>query len=294
MARRSRRLSPSCSRRSRATIAGCARRCGPARERRSSAALLEDSGYERSLPERQGYQVLLFSRARLRLAQSRIQGAVADLRELGRRVEELGIVNPAAFPWRSTLAIALASSAPDEAAELTAIELKRARGFGAPRALGIALRGAALASSGSAQLELLSESVQVLAGSRAKLELARSHVDLGAALRRNGHRADAREVLREGLVEAERCHAHALVGRARDELRTAGAGPQRGELRGRDVLTASETRIARMAATGMTNPQIAQTLFVTRRTVETHLTSAYRKLAIATRDQLQAALERTN
>ena len=256
-------------------------------------AVLEDSGYERSLPERQGYQVLLFSRARLRVAQSRIQEAVADLRELCRRVEGLGIVNPAAFPWRSTLAIALASSAPDEAAELAAIELERARGFGAPRALGIALRGAALASTGTAQVELLSESVEVLAGSRAKLELARSRVDLGAALRRNGHRADAREALREGLDEAERCHAHALAARARDELRTAGARPQRGELRGRDVLTASETRIARMAATGMTNPQIAQTLFVTRRTVETHLTSAYRKLSIATRDQLPAALERT-
>jgi DNA-binding CsgD family transcriptional regulator len=161
-------------------------------------------------------------------------------------------VNPAAFPWRSTLAIALASSAPDEAAELAAIELERARGFGAPRALVIALRGAALASSGT-----------------------------------------AREALREGLDEAERCHAHALAARAREELRTAGARPRRGELRGRDVLTASETRVARMAATGMTNPEIAQTLFVTRRTVETHLTSAYRKLAVATRDQLPAALERT-
>jgi DNA-binding CsgD family transcriptional regulator len=78
--------------------------------------------------------------------------------------------------------------------------------------------------------------------------------------------------------------------RTRAELVTAGARPRRDTLRGRDALTASELRVAEMAAAAMTNREIAQALFVTIRTVETHLTHAYQKLDIVSRAELAESL----
>jgi DNA-binding NarL/FixJ family response regulator len=82
-----------------------------------------------------------------------------------------------------------------------------------------------------------------------------------------------------------------LAARAREELTVAGARPRRDALRGRDALTSSELRVARMAAGGATNRQIAEALFITLRTVETHLTSSYAKLGIASRRELATALD---
>ena len=70
----------------------------------------------------------------------------------------------------------------------------------------------------------------------------------------------------------------------------AGARPRRGALTGLEALTASERRVAELAAAGMSNPEIAQALFVTLNTVEGHLRHAYQKLSISTRGQLPAAL----
>ena len=81
-----------------------------------------------------------------------------------------------------------------------------------------------------------------------------------------------------------------LAARAPDELVTAGAHPRRDRLSGLEALTPSERRAARMAAEGLSNPEIAQSLFLTRRTVETHLTHVYQKLGIGSREELAAAL----
>jgi ATP/maltotriose-dependent transcriptional regulator MalT len=89
---------------------------------------------------------------------------------------------------------------------------------------------------------------------------------------------------------AHACGARALVARAREELLATGARPRRIVRTGADALTASERRVARMAAEGMTNREIAQALFVTMRTVEVHLTHAYQKLGISSREKLPAAL----
>jgi DNA-binding CsgD family transcriptional regulator len=88
---------------------------------------------------------------------------------------------------------------------------------------------------------------------------------------------------------AHRCGATAVVGRAHDELVLAGARPRRPAISGLDALTPSELRIAEMAADGMTNKEIAQSLFVTLRTVEMHLHNAYRKLGISSRRALSVA-----
>ena len=89
---------------------------------------------------------------------------------------------------------------------------------------------------------------------------------------------------------AARSGASALADRALVELRAAGARPRRTARSGVDSLTPSERRVAALAAAGAGNAEIAQTLFVTVRTVEMHLSSAYRKLAIGSREALAGAL----
>jgi DNA-binding NarL/FixJ family response regulator len=139
----------------------------------------------------------------------------------------------------------------------------------------------------------LAASVDVLRDSGARLQLARSLVELGSALRRSGQRLDARQPLREGLEVAAKCGADVLAARAHDELVAAGARPRRDPIESRSTLTASELRVARMAAEGLTNREIAQALFLTEKTIEVHLTRAYRKLEIRSRSQLARALPAT-
>ena len=143
---------------------------------------------------------------------------------------------------------------------------------------------------GDAGIELLEQSVVQLEASPARLENAVSRLELGAAIRRAGRRADAREWLREALELARVCGADAVAVRAHDELVTAGARPRRDPTESRRNLTASELRVARMAAGGMTNRQVAQSLFLTENTIETHLRSVFRKLEIGSRSQLARAL----
>ena len=111
-------------------------------------------------------------------------------------------------------------------------------------------------------------------------------IDLGIALERRGSRDEARERLREGLDSARRCGAMALAALAVDALVATGARPRRPVLSEADALTPSERRVTELAAGGMTNKEIAQALFVTVNTVETHLRRSYRKLGINSRSQL--------
>ena len=234
--------------------------------------------------------VLRHNYGRLRLALGDTEGGLADLRPAAAQLDA-GRFPPHLWPWRSAHAIALAGVGErDEARRLAHEELELTRAFGAPRTLGVSLRAWGLVGPGDG-VESLREAVAVLASSGAVLEQARALIDLGAALRRAGGRSRSVDSLREGLDLAHRCGAGALMARAREELLAAGAKPRRDALRGRDALTASELRTARMAAQGLANRQIAQALFVSLRTVETHLTHAYQKLGIGSREALPRALE---
>jgi DNA-binding CsgD family transcriptional regulator len=216
----------------------------------------------------------------------RLEEAAAAFLTTGDRMLELGSGNPAVLDWRSRAALALARLGDRERAiGLAAEEVELARAFGAARAMGMALRAHALVHD-HVLVDELAEAVEVLGASPARLEHARALVDYGAALRRDGHRAAAREPLLEGLDASTRCGAHALVARAREELLAAGARPRHVLRRGVDALTASERRVALMAVDGLSNPEIAQALFVTTRTVEAHLSHAYRKLDVTGRDEL--------
>ena len=130
----------------------------------------------------------------------------------------------------------------------------------------------------------------MLRESPATLQRARSSIASGAALRRRGERVAARGPLREGLDGARRCGATPLTEFAAHELIAAGARPRREALSGPGPLTASERRVADLAADGLTNRQLAQTLFLSPKTIEMHLGRIYRKLEIASRGELAGAL----
>lgn len=238
---------------------------------------------------------LLLNRGRLRRARGEREAAAADLRACGQILTPLRVGPPSLF-WRSELALALPGEARDEAVALVTEEVRLAAATGLPRPHGVALRNAGLVLDGDRGLACLRESVARLEGSAARLEHARALVEYGAALRRRGQRGQAREPLAAAMELAHRCGAERLVTRAREELRVAGARPRRIRRSGVDALTASELRTARLVARGRSNAEVAQELFVSLKTVETHLSHVYAKLGLAgsgARHQLTAVLGRS-
>ncbi|HEV7846695.1 MAG TPA: helix-turn-helix transcriptional regulator, partial [Thermoleophilaceae bacterium] len=136
----------------------------------------------------------------------------------------------------------------------------------------------------------LEAAVAALEPGTARLELARVTCELGAELRRRGERTAARDVLRRAYTLASECGGTRLANRARDELARSGARLIREPASGVEGLTPSEIRVAELAAEGLTNREVAQALFVSEKTVETHLGRVYRKLDIKSRHALPAAL----
>ena len=236
------------------------------------------------------------ARGRLRLAQGRAAEALADFEACARmfspdvwgtEMRDCGYVHARAGAAEALLRLGERA----RAREFAESELADVRVFGAPRALGIALRVAGLAEGGERGVELLYESVASLRRSPALLELAHSLTDLGAAVRRAGQRASASEPLAEALEVAVRCGARRLAAWAREELKATGARPRRAWRTGVEALTPSELRVVRLAAQGSTNREIAHELYVTLKTVEGHLSRAYTKLGIKGRAELQGVLE---
>jgi DNA-binding CsgD family transcriptional regulator len=250
---------------------------------------LRDSGLGDEIPASRASNYLLEARALLHLAHGRSREGLDDLLEFGRRDELYGAGNPRASRWRSRASLALAEIGEGERARsLAADDLERARRWGAASGIGVALHAVAVVEGSS--IDRLQESVRELEQSPARLDHAHALTDLGAALRRANRRAEARVELERGLALAERCGAGALAERARTELRAAGGRVSDPQGTGVEQLTVSERRVAALAAEGRTNPEIAQALFVTRKTVETHLGRVYRKLGISGRMKLAQVL----
>lgn len=203
------------------------------------------------------------------------------------------VPNPSAYAdWRSHAALALIHLGErDRAADLASAELAAATGFGASGAIGRARRALGLALGGREGLEQLEQAVADLDRSPARLSLAYALGDLGASLRRGNRRADARQHLRRALDLAERLGARPLAGRVREELKMAGARPRSPWTRGVESLTPGELRVARMAASGQTNREIAEALFVTDRAIHWHLRNTYRKLGVNDRRKLIGLLD---
>ncbi len=236
------------------------------------------------------WSTMFWARGLVHLAQGEPREALADFRTWG---ERWPVPNPAFYAeWRSNAAVAATMLGDhDQAVELATAELTLVARFDSRRSTGVALRALGLAQRDESGIETLRAAVENLAESEATLELCRATVDLGALERRNGKRADARRTLAGGFDLAQRLAAGALAQRAGEEIRLAGGRPRNRSLTGADSLSPGELRVAKMAASGMTNREIAQALFVTPKAVQWHLTNTYRKLEISSREEIAVKLQ---
>ena len=179
---------------------------------------------------------------------------------------------------------------PDEAAAEAEAYAALAERWGTPRSLGHALRMRSLVAPRARAIELLEAARGHFSASRARLELARCLTELGAHRRAAGEPRAARAILRDAHDAAHACGAAVLCERARAELLLAGGRPRPPAGAGADALTPAERRVAAIAAEGATNREIARRLYLSPKTVEMHLRSAYRKLDLAGREGLASAM----
>ena len=182
------------------------------------------------------------------------------------------------------------SGARDEAAGALQILEERARAAGTEWALGTLARSSALLENGSAADELYRDSLERLARCRIVVHLARAHLVYGEWLRRENRRVNAREHLRIAYEMLSRIGAEAFAERARGELLATGETVRKRTVETRDVLTAQEALVARLAAQGRTNPEIGTQLYISPRTAEYHLRKVFSKLGISSRRDLRDVL----
>jgi DNA-binding CsgD family transcriptional regulator len=160
-------------------------------------------------------------------------------------------------------------------------------------ALGIQARTRALVSEGALAERLYLEAVERLARTRLRPELARAHLLYGEWLRRDGRRPAARERLRTAHDMFGAIGMGAFADRAQRELAQTGERVQRRSPEIRSRLSAQEAQIANLARDGLSNREIAATLYLSSRTVEWHLRKVFQKLGISSRGQLLTALRDT-
>ncbi|MET1072717.1 MAG: AAA family ATPase [Umezawaea sp.] len=223
-----------------------------------------------------------------------LRGALAHVLECGHHLDSAGWRNSALHPWRIVAAgLHHGLGDLDSAWALADEEYAHASAWGAPAHLGAAMRLRASLTGGAKAVELLREAVTVLAASDNRLQRAKTLVHLGGTMREEGY-DEAEEWLRQGRALAVRCGATWLVeavgaeAAAGSPVRRSSDAPSAPS--GLALLTTAERQVARLAVAGHTNPEIADHLSVTSRTVEKHLTNTYRKLAIPGRSGLAHAL----
>lgn len=239
------------------------------------------------------HNYLLYARGRLRVATGEPELGYEDLRGCGRRLEHHGMRFPGFAPWRAHAArAALALGRTDAATRLAEEDLEAAERWGAPRILGGALTTIGLVRDDEEAERVLTKAVDLLSGSTAKLALAEALTELGALRARHGHGEKATATLRQAARLGKHCGARSLTRRAAEALRDARASAVLAKDNDHG-LTKQEYRVAVMASQGLTNREIAEALHLTRRTVELHLSGAYRKLEIAGRTELSSALGRS-
>jgi DNA-binding CsgD family transcriptional regulator len=159
-------------------------------------------------------------------------------------------------------------------------------------ALGIHARAAAMLAEGVTAERLYREAIERLSRARTRESqtLARAHLLYGEWLRRQHRRVDAREQLRVAHTMLGDMCAEAFAERARRELQATGETVRKRTAQALDELTPQEAQVARLAATGQTNPEIGAQLFLSPRTVEWHLGKVFGKLGISSRKELASAL----
>lgn len=215
-------------------------------------------------------------------------GALDLLRRCGRELDAMGVRNPVLVPWwLDVVTLTMRLGRPGEAAEFAERGADAALGWDTPAARGYALLARGL-SAGHA--ETLEQAVAELGEAGARLHEALALIALGDVLLRGQHERAARKHLRAAMDIAVRCGASRAADRARELLTAAGGRVSAVHASAKDALTGGERRVAELAAAGLTNREIAEKLFVAVRTVESHLSKAYRKLGAQTRAELTAQL----
>ena len=178
----------------------------------------------------------------------------------------------------------------DRAAAEARREVAIRRRYGPDRPLAEALRRAASFVPAREGVLLLEEAALLAESRPSRPVLARVLASYGMALRRADRASEGRDVLARAADLASEMGMERLFGRMRDELLVSGGRPRRARRTGPTSLTESQRQVATLAAEGLTNREVAERLFVTIKTVETHLMAVYRKLGISTRGQLAEAL----
>ena len=231
---------------------------------------------------------LRHARAELWLAQGDFERAHAEALDAGALREAQGRPNPTWTPWRSTAALALAHlGRREEAAALADLELAMAEAFGAPVPIARAFHARAVAEPDEEERIALAErALRAAERAPAQREAIRARLELGRTLTYTGARIHAREVLRPALADADAAGAVLLAERARRELVASGLRPRHAALEGPAALTPRQRQVCELAAAGKGNRAIAQQLFLSIKTVETHLAAGYRKLGVNTRAEL--------
>jgi DNA-binding CsgD family transcriptional regulator len=234
----------------------------------------------------------LTARGLTRTLMDRTVEAEHDLRRVVEILDARGWHAPWAALGRIRLAeLLIGRERAVEAHNLIAHDVEVAETAGTRGALGVALRIRALTEPGRQRLESLRLAERMLADSPLRLEHGRALLELGATLRGQSERTAARDALRHALDRASRTESAWLARLVRAELRAAGARPRRERTSGVAALTARERRIAELAAEGLGNREIAEALWVTRKTVEYHLSRVYAKLDVPSRGALAMALD---
>ena len=224
----------------------------------------------------------LGTRAFVELARGRPRDALRAAQQAGQLARgAFASWSPAVAPWAAAAGLATARLGDVEAARTWCdMEVEQARVWGAAWPLARAQRFRAVIERPADAIPMLEAALQTLEPTEANLERTHVLVDLGAALRAAGHRVESRGPLADGLELARSCNATALADRAQAELTMAGARPRRASSTGVASLTPSEFRVADLAARGLSNREIAEALFVTKKAVEYHLSNVYRKLDV--------------
>ncbi|MCK2243762.1 MULTISPECIES: helix-turn-helix transcriptional regulator [unclassified Crossiella] len=221
---------------------------------------------------------LLRGRGAVAAANGDLDTALAAQLDCGRHVTGWAELNAEFLPWRFEAVLTLLrADRHDDAVALAEADQAAATAWGTPRALGFAAYARALTRRGAQRIALLTEAAQHLFAAGAALSEAHARYDLALALHEAGSAEEAVPHLARARELVDYCGAAAL-------------GERLGALTPTDrpLLTPQERRIARLVARGHTNTEIAEDLSLARRTVEFHLSSVYRKLAITGRGDLLA------
>jgi DNA-binding CsgD family transcriptional regulator len=237
------------------------------------------------------YHEMLLARARARLLLGDPEGGLSRLLRCGRSLEEAGIRSPMLAPWWWDAAVVLTDQQRrSEALALVEAQEEAIARWGTPESIGLGMLARGVATAGRRGLELMVEAAERLAASPARLSRLQAELSVGRALLRSGDAAGARKYLRRAVELAVRCGCPEFSSLATELLVAAGGRIRQRRGGPSDLLTAAERRVVEQAMTGATNREIAEALFVALRTVETHLSNAYRKLGVSSRAEVATAL----